>query len=74
MVGVSKLRADDPNMEIPELNGIESEVNFFGFSETEKETTELENVQKKNEGNNEIKTADAPEYIQPFLASMSDIQ
>ena len=61
-------------MEIPELNGIESEVNFFGFSETEKETSESESAEKKNEENNEIKTAEAPEYIQPFLANMSDIQ
>lgn len=74
MVWVSKLRADDPSMEIPELNGIESEVNFFGFSETEKETSESESAEKKNEENNEIKTAEAPEYIQPFLANMSDIQ
>lgn len=43
MIGVEKLRADEPGKEIPELDGENGELNFYGYrdeKEVEEETTE----------------------------------
>lgn len=71
MIGVQKLRADEPGKEIPELDGAEWDLNFYGYrdeNEIEKKQEEKWEDKKKENIKNE------PEYIQGFLTSLAHIK
>lgn len=82
MVGVGKLRADQPGLEIPELDAIdEGQVDFFWFRSkdnipSEKSEQEKSADEKKNKTaeNKDIEIKGAPEYIRPFLETMQTIK
>lgn len=51
MVGVGKLRADQPGLEIPELDAIdEGKIDFFGFRSTDDIQNAREGTEKEDQG------------------------
>ena len=49
MIGVGKLRADQPGLEIPELDALEGQIDFFGFRTEDDIQSAREGTEKEDQ-------------------------